>query len=100
MKYFSDYSKQFIKELEALPREYTMTMAKRNRDVIYQMILNFNIGRFLIFVDNYNNGIPDKIRITKFRLDIHQMKLYDKTLFNYKKEAEHFVNCYFFDNIT
>lgn len=69
MEYLYDYSNQFIKELEALPREYTMTMAKRNRDVIYQMLLNFNIGRFLIFMDNYNNGIPDKIRITKFGVD-------------------------------
>jgi hypothetical protein len=60
---------QLKKELEMLPREYTQIIATRNRDVIYYMTRNFNIGRFLIFMDNYYNGIPDKITIAQFGVD-------------------------------
>lgn len=69
MDYYEDISIQLRKELEELPRDYTREMATRNWDVLIDLILNFNIGRFLIFMDNYNNGIPDKIRITKFGVD-------------------------------
>lgn len=68
----ADYSAigiQLRKELEALPRDYTRLMATRNWDVLIDLVLNFNIGRFLIFMDNYYKGIPDKIRITKFGVD-------------------------------
>lgn len=69
MEYYLEISMQLRKELEALPRDYTRQMATRNWDVLIDLILNFNIGRFLIFMDNYNKGIPDKITITKFGVD-------------------------------
>lgn len=69
MEYYLDISLQLRKELEELPRDYTRLMATRNWDVLIDLILNFNIGRFLVFTDNYNKGIPDKIRITKFGVD-------------------------------
>jgi hypothetical protein len=69
MNYYLDISMQLRKELEELPRDYTRQMATQNWDVLIDLILNFNIGRFLIFMDNYNKGIPDKIRITKFGVD-------------------------------
>lgn len=69
MGYYMDISLQLRKELEELPRDYTRLMATRNWDVLIDLVLNFNIGRFLIFMDNYNKGIPDKIRITKFGVD-------------------------------
>jgi hypothetical protein len=69
MENYVDVSMQLRKELEALPRDYTQTMATRNWDVVYHMVTNFNIGRFLIFIDNYYKGIPDKIRIAKFGID-------------------------------
>lgn len=64
-----DISTQLRKELEALPSDYTRLMATRNWDVMTDLLLNFNIGRFLIFMDNYYRGISDKIRITKFGVD-------------------------------
>lgn len=66
---YIDISMQLRKELEELPRDYTRQMATRNWDVLIDLVLNFNIGRFLIFMDNYNNGIPDKIKITEFGVD-------------------------------
>lgn len=69
MESYEEISMQLRKELEELPRDYTRIMATRNWDVITDMLLNFNIGRFLIFMDNYYKGIPDKINITKFGID-------------------------------
>lgn len=69
MDNYNDYSLQLRRELENLPRDYTDLMAKRNRDVVDKDILTYNIGRFLIFLDNYNKGIPDKITITSFGMD-------------------------------
>jgi hypothetical protein len=69
MDYYEDISIQLRREQEELPRDYTRQMATRNGDVLIDFILNFNIGRFLIFMDNYNKSIPDKIRITKFGID-------------------------------
>lgn len=69
MENYIDISMQLRKELEALPRDYTRLMATRNWDVLIDVILNFNIGRFLIFMDNYYKGIPDKIRVTKYGAD-------------------------------
>ncbi len=64
-----DINAQLKKELEVLPHDYTRQMATRNWDVVIDMILNFNIGRLLIFMNNFDKGIPDKIRITKFGID-------------------------------
>lgn len=69
MDNYFDYSLQLRSELESLPRDYTEIMAKTNRDVVDRDVLTYNIGRFLIFLDNYNKGIPDKIRITSFGID-------------------------------
>ena len=69
MEYYADISKQFMMELEDLPRDYTREMATQNWDVLIDLVLNFNIGRFLLFMENYNNGISDKIRITQFGID-------------------------------
>ena len=69
MGYYLDVSMQLRKELEELPRDYTRQMATKNWDVLIDLMLNFNLGRFLIFMDNYDKGIPDKIRITKFGVD-------------------------------
>jgi hypothetical protein len=69
MEYHNDISMQLRKELEELPRDYTRLMATQNWDVIIDSNKNFNIGRFLVFMDNYYKGIPDKIRITKFGID-------------------------------
>lgn len=69
MENYMDISAQLKKELEALPLDYTRQMATRNWDVVIDMVLNFNIGRYLIFLDNFNKGISDKIRITKFGID-------------------------------
>ncbi len=64
-----DIFMQLRRELEALPRNYTPPMAKRNRDIVYNGVKNFNIGRFLIFMNNYYNGISDKVTIASFGID-------------------------------
>lgn len=69
MENYKDITLQLRKELEDLPCDYTELMARRNWDVIYHMVTNFNIGRFLLFMNNFYNHIPDKIRITKFGID-------------------------------
>lgn len=86
MESYIDISIQLRKELEALPRDYSRTMATRNWDVMTDMILNFNIGRLLVFMDNYGYRIPDKIRITKFGIDgpaTTARLYYDGNLFTY-----------------
>ena len=82
----TEISIQLRRELEALPRDYTRVMATRNWDVMTDFILNFNIGRFLVFMDNYGRCIPDKIRITKFGIDgpaTTARLFYDGNLFTY-----------------
>lgn len=69
MESYTNISLQLRKELEALPRDYTRIIATRNWDVMTDSIMNFNIGRLLLFMDNYGRGIPDKISITKFGVD-------------------------------
>lgn len=69
MDNYIDYSFQLRRELESFPREYTEVMAKRNRDIVDKDFMTYNIGRFLIFLDNFNKGIPDKITITSFGID-------------------------------
>lgn len=66
---YANISSQLRRELETLPRDYTKETATRNWDVLTNMIFNFNIGRFLIFMSNYQQGIPDRINITKFGVD-------------------------------
>jgi len=53
-------------ELASLPSDYTREMAINNNDVIYDYNRNYNTDRFFRFLDNVNNGIPDKIRIVYF----------------------------------
>lgn len=69
MDSFHDNSLLLRRELESLPRDYTEAMAKMNRDIVTNGINTFNIGRYLIFIDNYYKGIPDKIRITSYGID-------------------------------
>lgn len=69
MDHYLEITYQLKKELEALPLDYTRQMATQNWDVLIDLVLNFNIGRFLVFMNHYYKGIPDKIRITKFGVD-------------------------------
>lgn len=52
-------------ELEDLPKDYTLEMARANKDCFYDGENN-NIERFYKFMDNAKNGIKDKIRICSF----------------------------------
>ncbi|MDF2537233.1 MAG: hypothetical protein K0S76_254 [Herbinix sp.] len=56
-------------ELASLPGDYTRKMAINNNDVLYDYNRNYNTDKFFRFLNNVNNGIPDKIRITSFGID-------------------------------
>jgi hypothetical protein len=99
MENYNDLFTQLKKELEVLPREYTQTIATRNRDVVYYMVRNFNIGRFLIFMDNYYNGIPDKITIAKFGVDgptTTEILYYDGNIITYVVDGTRFQTNQFY----
>lgn len=99
MESYIDISMQLRKELEALPRDYTRIMVTRNWDVLTDMILNFNIGRLLVFMDNYGGRIPDKIRITKFGVDgpaTTARLYYDGNLFTYVVDDTRYTNGEFY----
>ena len=64
---FDQYSPE--KELASLPRDYMLEMALRNNDVVSDIRRTYNTDRFYKFLDNVNNGMPDKIRITQFGID-------------------------------
>ena len=66
------YKNQYKAELELLffPREYTPEMAYSNNDILKDHYgRNYNTDRLLKFIDNFNNGIPDYVRITTFGID-------------------------------
>ncbi len=91
----TDYSFQLRRELESLPRDYTELMAKRNRDIVDKDFLTYNIGRFLIFLDNFKKGIPDKIRITSFGIDgpaTTAIVSYDGTSITYVIDGSRYQN--------
>lgn len=99
MESYIDISMQLRKELEALPRDYTRIIATRNWDVLTDMILDFNIGRLLIFMNNYGRGIPDKIRITKFGVDGQATTArlyYDGNLLTYVVDDTRYTNGEFY----
>lgn len=56
-------------ELASLPRDYTLEKAISYNDVVSDVRRTYNTDRFFKFLDNVNNGIPDKIRITEFGID-------------------------------
>ncbi|TCT16202.1 uncharacterized protein DUF4362 [Natranaerovirga pectinivora] len=57
-------------ELLSLPKEYTVEIALENNDLLYTPLAqSFNIDQLVKFLCNFNNGIPDKIRITMFGID-------------------------------
>ena len=69
MSNYDEHSLRLQKELEALPRNYTELIARRNKDIVINTNMNYNLGRFLIFLENIQNGISDKIRITTYGVD-------------------------------
>lgn len=56
-------------ELSLLPINYTIDIALRNNDIIYDQIKSYNTSRFINFIENFENGVLDKIRITKYEID-------------------------------
>lgn len=65
--YINDYSLE--NELSLLPINYTIDIALRNNDLIYDQMKSYNTERFINFIENYEKGILDKIKITKFEID-------------------------------
>lgn len=64
-----DYQHQHDKELSLLPTDYTFQMALNNGDVIALGAQPYYLIRIQQFLNNVENGIPDKIRITIFNVD-------------------------------
>lgn len=57
-------------ELATLPKDYTVGFALANDDVLLTPQLKaYNVDKLIKYIYNVNNGIPDKIRITKFGFD-------------------------------
>ncbi|WP_207726398.1 hypothetical protein [Anaerocolumna chitinilytica] len=62
-------------------------------------IMNFNIGRLLLFMDNYGRGIPDKISITKFGVDgpaTTARLYYNSNLFSYVVDETRYASGKFY----
>lgn len=96
--YLGIYS-ELKRELALLPRDYTRLIATRNWDVITDLLLNFNIGRFLVFMDNYDKRIPDKIIITKFGVDgpaVTAILYYDGNIVTYVVDGTRFQTNQFY----
>jgi len=56
-------------ELSLLPIDYTRETAVMNNDIMFDQFIAYNVNRFYEFLDNVNNRIPDKIRITLYGID-------------------------------
>jgi hypothetical protein len=56
-------------ELSRLPIEYTINMALENNDVIKYGVVPYNAKRLELFILNYLNKMPDKVRIIDYGID-------------------------------
>ncbi len=56
-------------ELLSLPRDYSLSDAIENNDIIFYQIGNYNAEQFFQFLINFGHGIPSRIRISSFGID-------------------------------
>jgi hypothetical protein len=57
------------KELKSLPTKYTKEMALNNNDIVIDFLSSYNANLLFSFISQVEEGLPDKIRITKFDIE-------------------------------
>lgn len=84
MKYYNTYHLQHTEELNALPNPYPIEMAINNDDIVVNRSDPYNTERFFEFLSNAREGIPDKVRITRYGIDNPELAL--KSILEYNGE--------------
>jgi hypothetical protein len=76
-----DYHQEHARELNNLPKPYPIEMAINNNDIVENHSDPYNTERFFKFLSNAEQGMPDKVRITRYGFD--NPELATKTILEY-----------------
>ncbi|MDF2589806.1 MAG: hypothetical protein K0S41_3647 [Anaerocolumna sp.] len=56
-------------ELKSLPTKYTKEMSLNNNDIMIDFLSSYNIIQLFTFISHVEEGIQDKVRLTKYELE-------------------------------